>query len=431
MPRYRDYGDNKVDILDDLAFRGYIFQMTGEEALRKRLAEGPITLYCGFDPTADSLHVGSLVPIMGLRRFQDAGHKPIALIGGGTGLIGDPSGKGEERQLNTLEVVQSYTESQRVQLEKYLDFEAADNAAQMVSNYTWLSELRTIEFLRDVGKHFSMGYMLAKESVSSRLETGISFTEFSYMVLQSYDFMELNRQYGCELQIGGSDQWGNITAGIELTRRMLNKAVYGLTFPLLEKSDETKFGKTETGTIWLDPEKTSPYQFYQFWINAEDRDVVKFLKLFTFLSHERIVELEQEVQEHPEKRTAQRVLAEEVTVFIHGAAAKDRAVHISEALFYGNLQDLSGHEIEEGFSDVPSHELNGSSEVGLVDLLVDAKISSSKRQAREDIKTGAIYINGERCEDMGRSLSPADGLTGKYLVMRRGKRKYFLVKWSV
>ncbi|MDP6040912.1 MAG: tyrosine--tRNA ligase, partial [Candidatus Latescibacteria bacterium] len=321
-----------MDILDDLAFRGYIFQMTDEETLRKRLAEGPITLYCGFDPTADSLHVGSLVPIMGLRRFQDAGHKPIALVGGGTGLIGDPSGKTEERQLNTPEVVQEYTESQRVQLEKYLDFEAVDNAAQMVSNYTWLSELRTIEFLRDVGKHFSMGYMLAKESVSSRLETGISFTEFSYMVLQSYDFMELNRQHGCELQIGGSDQWGNITAGIELTRRMLNKQVYALTFPLLEKSDGTKFGKTESGTIWLDPDKTSPYQFYQFWVNTEDRDVVKFLKLFTFLSHERIVELEQEVQEHPEKRTAQRVLAEEVTTFIHSAGAKDRAVHISEAL---------------------------------------------------------------------------------------------------
>ena len=418
-----------MDILDDLKFRGYIFQMTDEDTLRKRLDDGPITLYCGFDPTADSLHVGSLVPIMGLRRFQDAGHKPIALVGGGTGLIGDPSGKAEERQLNTPEVVQSYTESQRKQLERYLDFEADTNAAQMVSNYSWLSELNTIEFLRDVGKHFPMGYMLAKDSVSSRLETGISFTEFSYMILQSYDFMELNRQQGCELQIGGSDQWGNITAGIELTRRMSNKTVYGLTFPLLEKSDGTKFGKTESGTIWLDPEKTSPYQFYQFWINTEDRDVIKFVKLFTFLSHERINELEKEVEEHPEKRTAQRVLAEEVTTFIHGEEAKDRAVHISDALFYGNLQDLNGQEIEEGFSDVPSHSLVGD-EVGLLDLLVDAKISSSKRQAREDIKNGAVYINGERCTDMGRSLKPADGLAGKYLVMRRGKRKYFLVKWA-
>ena len=418
-----------MDVLDDLAFRGYIFQMTDEDKLRRRLAERQMTLYCGFDPTADSLHAGSLVPIMGLRRFQDAGHKPIALVGGGTGLIGDPSGKAEERQLNSLEVVQAYTESQRAQLEKYLDFEAVHNSALMVSNYTWLSELRTIEFLRDVGKHFSMGYMLGKESVSSRLSTGISFTEFSYMVLQAYDFMELNREYGCELQIGGSDQWGNITAGIELCRRMLYKTVYGLTFPLLEKSDGTKFGKTETGTLWLDPEKTSPYQFYQFWVNAADRDVVKFLKLFTFLSRERIVELEREVEARPEKREAQRVLAEEVTTFIHGVAAKDRAVRISEALFYGNLRDLNEQEIEEGFSDVPSYALKGVDEVGLIDLLVDARISSSRRQAREDIGTGAIYINGQRCTDMGHILEPSERLAGKYLVMRRGKRRYFLVRW--
>ena len=419
-----------MDVLDDLAFRGYIFQMTDEDKLRRRLAEGQMTLYCGFDPTADSLHAGSLVPIMGLRRFQDAGHKPIALVGGGTGLIGDPSGKAEERQLNSLEIVQAYTECQRAQLEKYLDFETRDNPALMVSNYTWLSELRTIEFLRDVGKHFSMGYMLGKESVSSRLSTGISFTEFSYMVLQAYDFMALNRKYGCELQIGGSDQWGNITAGIELCRRVLNKTVYGLTFPLLEKSDGTKFGKTETGTLWLDPEKTSPYQFYQFWVNAADRDVVKFLKLFTFLSRERIEELEREVEARPEKREAQRVLAEEVTTFIHGAAAKDRAVHISEALFYGNLRDLNEQEIAEGFSDVPSYALKGVDEVGLIDLLVDARISSSRRQAREDIRTGAIYINGERCTDMSHVLKPSERLAGKYLVMRRGKRRYFLVRWS-
>ena len=420
-----------MDVLDDLAFRGYIFQMTDEDRLRRRLAEGQMTLYCGFDPTADSLHAGSLVPIMGLRRFQDAGHKPIALVGGGTGLIGDPSGKAEERQLNSLEVVQAYTERQRVQLEKYLDFETGHNQALMVSNYTWLSELRTIEFLRDVGKHFSMGYMLGKESVSSRLSTGISFTEFSYMVLQAYDFMELKREYGCELQIGGSDQWGNITAGIELCRRVLNKTVYGLTFPLLEKSDGTKFGKTETGTLWLDPEKTSPYQFYQFWVNAADRDVVKFLKLFTFLSRERIEELEREVEARPERREAQRVLAEEVTTFIHGAAAKDRSVHISEALFYGNLRDLNEQEIAEGFSDVPSYALNGVDEVELIDLLVDARISSSRRQAREDIGNGAIYINGQRCTDMSHVLKPSERLAGKYLVMRRGKRRYFLVRWSM
>ena len=249
--------------------------------------------------------------------------------------------------------------------------------------------------------------------MSSRLSTGISFTEFSYMVLQAYDFMALNRKYGCELQIGGSDQWGNITAGIELCRRVLHKTMYGLTFPLLEKSDGTKFGKTETGTLWLDPEKTSPYQFYQFWVNAADRDVVKFLKLFTFLSRERIEELEREVEARPEKREAQRVLAEEVTTFIHGAAAKDRAVHISEALFYGNLRDLNEQEIAEGFSDVPSYALKGVDEVGLIDLLVDARISSSRRQAREDIRTGAIYINGERCTDMSHVLKPSERLAGK------------------
>lgn len=419
-----------MDILDDLAFRGYIVQMTDEDALRKRLAEGPVTLYCGFDPTADSLHVGSLVPIMGLRRFQDAGHIPIALVGGGTGLIGDPSGKKEERTLNTDETVRAYTDGQRKQLENCLDFETETNPARMVNNYTWLSELSAIELLRDVGKHFSMGYMLAKESVSSRLETGISFTEFSYMVLQAYDFAELNRQHGCELQIGGSDQWGNITAGIELARRTMGKTVYGLTFPLLEKSDGTKFGKSESGTIWLDPTKTSPYQFYQFWINTDDADVIKFLKLFTFLDHDRINELEKEVAENPGQRTAQRVLAEEVTTFIHGKDATDRAIHVSEALFYGKLDDLSGEEIEDGFSDVPSHTLAGVSEMGLIDLLIEAKISPSKRQAREDIKNGAIYINGERCTELDRMVTPADGLAGKYLVMRRGKRKYTLVSWS-
>ena len=426
-----EQGVYSVNILDDLAFRGYIFQMTDEEALRKRLSEGPITLYCGFDPTADSLHVGSLVPIMGLRRFQDAGHIPIALVGGGTGLIGDPSGKKEERTLNDDETVRAYTESQRKQLEKYLDFKAPTHPARMVSNYSWLSELSAIELLRDIGKHFTMGYMLAKESVSSRLETGISFTEFSYMVLQAYDFAELNRQYGCELQIGGSDQWGNITAGIELVRRSLEKTVYGLTFPLLAKSDGTKFGKTESGTIWLDPRKTSPYQFYQFWVNCDDSDVIRFIKLFTFLDHGRIGELEKEVAENPGQRTAQRVLAEEVTAFIHGKAAKDRAVHVSDALFYGKLDDLSGDEIEEGFSDVPSHQIRGTSEVALIDLLVDAKICSSRRQAREDVQNGAIYLNGARCESLDRVLKPSDGLSGKYLVMRRGKRNYFLVKWSV
>lgn len=420
-----------MDILEDLDFRGYIFQVTDLKGLKKRLADGPVTLYAGFDPTADSLHVGSLIPILGLKRFQMAGHVPIAVLGGGTGLIGDPSGKESERQLNAKEVVDAWMERQKRQLAQFLDLETHPARIRIVSNYAWLSELKVIELLRDIGKHFPVGYMLAKESVASRLDTGISFTEFAYMVLQAYDFMELNQQLDCELQIGGSDQWGNITAGIDLIRRRLGKQAYGLTFPLLEKSDGTKFGKTESGTVWLDPEKTTPYQFYQFWINTDDRDVVRFLKIFTFLGRDELLNLEEEVRQHPEKRTAQRVLAEEVTTLVHGKEATARAAHISRALFYGNLQELSEQEIEEGFSDVPSYTVQGENEIGLIDLLVTAGISPSRRQAREDIGNGAIYINGERSGDMRRILSPENGLCGKYIVIRRGKQKYHLVKWLV
>ncbi|MDP6779891.1 MAG: tyrosine--tRNA ligase, partial [Candidatus Latescibacteria bacterium] len=332
-----------MNLLEDLDFRGYIHQVTDRDGLEARLAAGPITLYAGFDPTADSLHVGNLIPILGLRRFQLAGHRPIALIGGGTGLIGDPSGKEEERQLNTPEVVAAYAASQSKQLERFLDFDAG---AIALTNYTWLSELKTIEFLRDIGKHFPMGYMLAKESVSSRLEGGISFTEFSYMVLQAYDFLELMQANDCELQIGGSDQWGNITAGIELIRRKLDRQAYGLTFPLLEKADGTKFGKTESGTVWLDAGRTTPYQFYQFWIQADDQDVIRFLKFFTFLARDEIQNLEEEVRERPEKREAHRALAREVTTLVHDEAATQRAEHISNALFYGNLSELTEEEIE-------------------------------------------------------------------------------------
>lgn len=420
-----------MDIQKDLNFRGYVFQQTDPDGFRARLTRGPITLYSGFDPTADSLHVGSLIPILGLRRFQLAGHHAIGLIGGGTGLIGDPSGSKEERPLNPPDLIASYTGKLTDQLARFLDFETKTNPARVVSNLGWLSELRAIDFLRDTGKHFSMGYMLAKESVASRLETGISFTEFSYMVIQAYDFMELFRAHGCELQIGGSDQWGNITAGIELIRRRLGGQVYGLTFPLLLNADGSKFGKTASGNVWLDPGRTTPYQFYQHWINTDDRDVVKFLKLFTFLPENEIINLETEVNEHPEKREAQRVLAEEVTTFVHDRSATERARRISDALFYGNLKDLSTREIEEGFSDVPSQALNGVSGVGLVDLLVDCGISSSMRQAREDIRSGAIHINGRRCTDTGIMLEPPDRIAGRYLVVRRGKRRYFLVRWNL
>ncbi|MDE2998250.1 MAG: tyrosine--tRNA ligase [Gemmatimonadota bacterium] len=417
--------------LNDLEFRGYLFQLTDPDGLRARLNDGPITLYSGFDPTADSLHVGNLIPILGLRRFQLAGHHAIGLIGGGTGLIGDPSGSKEERPLNPPELIAEYTGNLTEQLARFLDFETRTNPARVVSNLGWLSELKAIDFLRDTGKHFSMGYMLAKESVASRLETGISFTEFSYMVIQAYDFMELFQAHGCELQIGGSDQWGNITAGIELIRRRLGGQAYGLTFPLLEKADGSKFGKTASGTVWLDAGKTTPYQFYQHWINTDDRDVVKFLKLFTFLSGKEIENLEMETEHHPGKREAQRVLAEEVTTLVHDRSATERARRISDALFYGDLRDLSASEIEEGFSDVPSRALNGVSGVGLTHLLVDVGISSSMRQAREDIRSGAIYVNGRRCTEMGTKLEPSDRIAGKYLVVRRGKRRYFLVRWNL
>lgn len=420
-----------MDILKDLDFREYLFQVTDPDGLEARLADGPITLYSGFDPTADSLHVGNLIPILGLRRFQLAGHHAIGLIGGGTGLIGDPSGSKDERPLNPPELIAEYTGRLTEQLARFLDFETGTNPARVVSNLGWLSELKAIDFLRDTGKHFSMGYMLAKESVASRLETGISFTEFSYMVIQAYDFMELFQAHGCELQIGGSDQWGNITAGIELIRRRLGGQAHGLTFPLLEKADGSKFGKTASGTVWLDARKTTPYQFYQHWINTDDRDVVTFLKLFTFLPENEIGSLEMEAAEHPEKREAQRVLAEEVTTLVHDGSATERARRISDALFYGDLRDLSAREIEEGFSEVPSQALNGVSGVGLVNLLVNVGISSSMRQAREDIRSGAIYINGRRCTDMGMMLEPSDRIAGKYLVVRRGKRRYFLVRWNL
>tara|TARA_B100001123_G_C15320872_1_gene1027844 strand:+ start:1521 stop:2780 length:1260 start_codon:yes stop_codon:yes gene_type:complete len=416
-----------VDILTDLNYRGLVFQVT--EGLEDRLQKGPITLYSGFDPTAESLTIGNLIPALVLRRFQLAGHRPIGLVGGGTGLIGDPSGRDEERKLNTADVVEAWTAGMRSQLERFLDFNGA-NPARIVSNHDWLFELRAIDLLRDVGKHFPLSYMLAKESVSARMEGGISYTEFSYMVLQAYDFLELRRSYDCELQIGGSDQWGNITAGTELIRRETGKTAFGLTNALLERSDGKKFSKSEGSAIWLDEKLTSPYQFYQWFVNVPDADAVSFLKIFTFLSHEDIDELARGVERAPEKREAQRVLAEETTRIVHGDEATQRATNISEALFSGDLKRLSEREVEEGFSDVPSHTLQGESDVGLIDLLVDGKLSQSKRQAREDVNNGAIYINGERVTAVETELTPGDALCGKFLVMRRGKRNYFLVRWD-
>lgn len=418
-----------MDILNDLRFRGLLYQTTDEEELVGRLKSGPITLYIGFDPTADSLHVGSLLPILGLRRFQLAGHKPIPLVGGGTGLIGDPSGKTAERSLNPVELINEWTEKIRLQLERFLDFDTDVNPAQMANNYEWLGNVPLINFLRDIGKYFSINTMLAKDAVKSRLDTGISFTEFSYMVLQSYDFLKLNERYNCEMQAGGSDQWGNIVSGIDLIRKVTNKKAFGLTFPLVTKEDGTKFGKTEAGTIWLDRDKTSPYQFYQFWINADDGDVMKYINYFTFLSHAEIRSLEEEVRNNPGKREAQRVLAKEVTALVHGPEAQIKAEKISRALFYGNIKELSEDELEEALQDVPSVEVRDKGELNIVDLLLLCGAASSKRQARQDIRNGAIYINDQCLKDEQAVLPKAQRLWEKYLVVRRGKKNYFLTKW--
>lgn len=418
-----------MNLLEDLKFRGLINQMTDEEGLAKLLSEEKIKLYCGFDPTADSLHIGHLLPALMLRRFQLAGHHPIALVGGATGLIGDPSGKKAERTLNSAETVAEWTKRLGEQLAKFLDFEG-ENPAVMANNYDWIGSMDLITFLRDVGKNFGLNYMLAKDTVQSRLETGISFTEFSYMILQSLDFLNLYEKENCRLQIGGSDQWGNITAGLELIRKTKEDAkAFGLTIPLVTKADGTKFGKTEGGAVWLDSEKTTPYEFYQFWINTDDRDVVKYLKYFTFLSHEEILELEKATEEAPEKRLAQKALAEEMTKLVHGEEALNQAIRISEALFSGDIKSLSGAEIAQGFKDVPSYT-NTEENIGLVDLLVAAKISPSKRQAREDIQNGAIYVNGERVTDVSATLQETDQIDGKYTIIRRGKKKYTLIVHS-
>lgn len=420
-----------MNIFDDLKERGLIYQHTDENALRKRLAAGPMALYCGFDPTADSLHIGHLLPLLVLRRFQLAGHKAIALVGGGTGLIGDPSGKVSERTLNPKEVVAQWAQKIKNQFGRFLDFDTQDNPAILANNYDWLGSLQVIEFLRDIGKYFPLGAMLAKDSVESRLSKGISFTEFSYMILQSYDYLKLNEMYGCEMQIGGSDQWGNITAGIELIRRTSTeeKEMHGLTLPLVTKSDGTKFGKTEGGAVWLDAEKMSPYKFYQFWMNTDDQDVIKFLKYFTFLSIEEINELAEEVKKQPEKRRAQRALAEDVTKLVHGQEALVRAENISKAFFGGGLGNLTAVEIEEGFSDVPSTVVENP-ETNLVDVLVQVGAVSSKRQAREALEQGAIYINDIRHTQLETTVSQLERLDGKYVILRRGKRNYYLIKFE-
>ncbi|MFC7373354.1 tyrosine--tRNA ligase [Fictibacillus iocasae] len=419
-----------MSILNDLEFRGLLHQVTDREGLEKELESGMVTLYCGFDPTADSLHIGNLLPILTLKRFQLAGHQPLALVGGGTGLIGDPSGKKAERTLNEQETVVNWSNKIKDQLSRFLDFNAENNPAKTVNNYDWLSELSVIGFLRDVGKNFSINYMLAKDSVNTRLDAGISFTEFSYMILQSYDFLNLHQKENCKLQIGGSDQWGNITAGMELIRRSgEEEKAFGMTIPLITKADGTKFGKSESGTIWLDADKTTPYEFYQFWVNTADADVMNMLKYFTFLSQEEILALEESFQSAPEKREAQKALAREVTTLVHGEQAYEQALKITEALFSGNVSELTGTEIEQGFKEFPSHVMESGDDVLLVDLLVAAKVSPSKRQAREDITNGAISVNGERLTSLDAIISASDRIEDKFVLIRRGKKKYTLIRF--
>ncbi|MGX6443059.1 tyrosine--tRNA ligase [Neobacillus sp. K501] len=416
-----------MDLLQDLAWRGLIYQQTDEASLRDVMSNEKISLYCGTDPSADSLHIGHLVPFLTLRRFQQHGHRPIVLVGGSTGLIGDPSGKSEERKLQSLEVIQKNAEGIQNQLAAIFDFDG-ENGAVMVNNYDWTKSMDVISFLRDIGKYIGVNYLLAKDTIASRLETGISFTEFTYTILQAMDFNHLYENHNCKLQIGGSDQWGNITSGLELIRKMQPEGskAFGLTIPLVTKADGTKFGKTEGGAVWLDPEKTSPYEFYQFWINTGDADVVKYLKYFTFLSHEEIEALEKAVQEEPHLRKAQKALAEEMTRLIHGEESLQQAIKITEALFSGDVRNLSAAEITQGFKDVPTYEAAG--EENLVDLLVAAKISPSKRQAREDISNGAVSVNGERITDKAYVLSDSDRIEGQFTIIRRGKKKYTLIK---
>ncbi|WP_147803380.1 tyrosine--tRNA ligase [Alkalicoccus halolimnae] len=424
-----------MTLLEELKFRGLINQVTNEEKLEELMKKESIKLYCGFDPTGDSLHIGHLLTIITLRRFQLDGHRPYPLVGGATGLIGDPSGKNAERTLNEQNVVEHYSDKIKAQLERFLDFND-ENGAMLVNNYDWIGEMSVIDFLRDTGKHFSVNYMLAKESVEARIQSGISFTEFTYQILQSLDFYYLHKKYGVKLQIGGSDQWGNITAGLELIRRMYGteegdrEQAFGFTIPLVTKADGQKFGKTEGGAIWLDPEKTSPYEFYQFLLNTDDSDVIKFIKYFTFLSDKEIEDLETEVLKRPHERAAQRRLAEELTKFVHGSEALKQAENITHALFgKGDLKSLTAKEVEQGFKDVPSYDVKGEKR-NLIDLLVEAGISSSKRQAREDVNNGAVYINGTRCQEVDKEVEDEDKLEGTFTIIRRGKKKFFLINWK-
>ena len=418
-----------MHIFDELKERGLVFQTTDEEALRKALAEGNVSFYSGYDPTADSLHLGHLVPILVMKHLQLAGHKPYALVGGATGLIGDPSFKDTERSLQTKDTVEGWVRSIQAQVSRFLDFENGDNKAEMVNNYDWFSDISFIDFLRDVGKYFTVNYMMSKESVKKRIETGISYTEFAYQIMQGYDFFELNRQYGVTLQIGGSDQWGNMTAGTELLRRKADKTAHVITVPLITDATGKKFGNSQYASVPLNDDKTSPYEMYQFWMNVMDADAVRFLKIFTLLPLDEIEEIGKQFEAAPHERLAQKILAREVVTLVHGEKAYKEALNITEQLFAGNIKNLSVKELKQGLRGVPNYQVNADDNLNIVELLVTAGVVNSKRQAREDVQNGAIYVNGDRIQDLDYTLTDADKLENELTVIRRGKKKYFVLTY--
>jgi tyrosyl-tRNA synthetase len=420
-----------TNLYDELQWRGLVTAAT--DGLHDLFGKERVTAYIGFDPTASSLHVGSLLTVMGLARLQRFGHSPIAIVGGGTGMIGDPSGKSQERQLLSREQIDENVRGIRVQLERFLDFDAASNAARIVNNADWLASLDLLGFLRDTGKFFTVNYMLQKESVNRRLESedGISYTEFSYLLLQARDYLELFDRHGCTLQMGGSDQWGNITAGIELIRKLRGAKAHGLVWGLLTTAAGTKFGKTEAGTIWLDPARTSPFAFYQFWLNADDRDVIAYLKYFTFLDREAIAALEEATRTSPEKREAQRVLARAVTASVHGAAAVARAEQATSVLFGEDITTLDVEEVLAVFRDVPSSEVpeaEFSDGIGVVDLIARVQLAPSKSEARRLVQSGGVYVNNRRIADVQVRLTRDQAIGGRLFVIRKGQKQNHLIR---
>ncbi|MBS1819568.1 MAG: tyrosine--tRNA ligase [Acidobacteria bacterium] len=421
-----------TNLFEELTWRELVYDAT--EGLADLVSSSRVTAYAGFDPTASSLHVGHMLPLMGLARMQRFGHVPLAIVGGGTGMIGDPSGKSQERNLLSAEQIDQNVRGIRSQLERFLDFSATPNAARIVNNADWLGTVDLLTFLRDAGKHFTVNYMLQKESVSRRLESadGISFTEFSYLLLQAYDFLQLFDRFGCTVQIGGSDQWGNITAGIDLIRKLRAKKAHGLVMPLVTTASGVKFGKTEKGAVWLDPARTSPFAFYQFWLNTDDRDVLRYLKSFTFLSRGEVDELADVLQQAPEKREAQRVLAREVTTLVHGAEQVARAEQASQLLFGEDITQLSADDVLAVFADVPATELSaeqfGAPGLGIVELVALVKLAPSKSEARRLVQGGGVYLNNRRMADIQARVGVDAAIGGRVLVLRKGARQNHLVK---